>query len=58
VFSAASVETLARRLGVDMPICFAVDAVLNHGADIDATIADLLARPPTEERPAGKALHP
>ncbi len=53
VFSAASVTTLARKLGVDMPICFAVDAVLNAGADIDATVADLLARPPTEERPAG-----
>ena len=52
VFSAASVATLARRLGVDMPICFAVDAVLNAGADIDTTIADLLARPPTEEMPA------
>jgi glycerol-3-phosphate dehydrogenase (NAD(P)+) len=58
VFSAASVGTLARRLWVDMPICFAVDAVLNHGADIDATVADLLARPPTEERPAGQPLAP
>jgi glycerol-3-phosphate dehydrogenase (NAD(P)+) len=56
VFSAASVGTLARRLQVDMPICFAVDAVLNAGADIDATIADLLARPPTEERPAGTSV--
>lgn len=53
VFSAGSVRALARRLVVDMPICFAVDAVLNAGADIDVTIADLLARPPTEERPAG-----
>jgi glycerol-3-phosphate dehydrogenase (NAD(P)+) len=57
VFSAASVGTLARRLGVDMPICFAVDAVLNAGADIDAAIADLLARPPAEERPAGTTQH-
>ena len=58
VFSAASVATLARSLEVDMPICFAVDAVLNAGAHIDATIADLLARPPTEERPAGTPLSP
>ena len=58
VFSAASVATLARRLGVDMPICFAVDAVLNAGADIDTTIADLLARPPTEEMPAATPVPP
>lgn len=57
VFSAGSVAALARRLGVDMPICFAVDAVLNAGADIDAAIADLLARPQTEERPAGMPVH-
>jgi glycerol-3-phosphate dehydrogenase (NAD(P)+) len=45
VFSAASVVALAAKLGVDMPICAAVDQVINHGADIDATIAGLLSRP-------------
>jgi glycerol-3-phosphate dehydrogenase (NAD(P)+) len=45
VFSAASVTELARRLGVDMPICAAVDAVLNAGADLDTAIAGLLSRP-------------
>ena len=45
VFSAAAVSQLARNLGVDMPICGAVDAVLNGGADIDETISGLLARP-------------
>jgi glycerol-3-phosphate dehydrogenase (NAD(P)+) len=45
VFSASSVMALARRLGVEMPICAAVDAVLNHGADLDSAIARLLARP-------------
>jgi glycerol-3-phosphate dehydrogenase (NAD(P)+) len=45
VFSAAAVTEMARREGVTMPICFAVDAVLNAGADLDATIAGLLARP-------------
>jgi glycerol-3-phosphate dehydrogenase (NAD(P)+) len=30
---------------VDMPICHAVDAVVNHGADIDAIIHDILSRP-------------
>jgi glycerol-3-phosphate dehydrogenase (NAD(P)+) len=45
VASAAATVALARRLGVDMPIVEAVDAVLNRGADIDAEIAGLLARP-------------
>lgn len=45
VFSAASVVALAAKLGVDMPICAAVDQVINHGADIDVTIAGLLSRP-------------
>ena len=36
---------LARRLAVEVPICSAVDAVLNRAADIDAAIAGLLARP-------------
>lgn len=43
--TAAAVVGLARALDVDMPICQSVDAVLNHGADFDATIAALLARP-------------
>ncbi len=45
VFSASSVSGLARRLGVDLPICLAVERVLNHHADIDATIEGLLSRP-------------
>ena len=49
VFSAPAVSALARRRGVDMPICFAVDAVLHGGADIDAAIDGLLARPFTAE---------
>ena len=32
-------------LDVDMPIPAAVDSVLNHGADLDAAIEGLLARP-------------
>ena len=42
--AAVAVET-ARKLEVEMPICAAVDAVLNRGADLDETIAGLLARP-------------
>ena len=30
---------------IEMPICEAVDAVLGRGADLDAAIAGLLARP-------------
>lgn len=44
----AAVE-LARREGVDMPICAAVHAILNLGAAIDGVITDLLARPVTSE---------
>jgi len=49
VFTASSVSELARRLEVDTPICLAVDAVLNHFADIDSTIQGLLARPTGSE---------
>ncbi len=45
VDSAAALVALAARLGVEMPIAAAVDAVLNRGAAIDATIAALLQRP-------------
>ena len=49
VWSAAAVMSLARRLGIEMPIANAVDQVLHYGADLDKTITDLLARPPTTE---------
>ncbi|HYE00862.1 MAG TPA: NAD(P)H-dependent glycerol-3-phosphate dehydrogenase [Alphaproteobacteria bacterium] len=45
VATARAVAALAGRLGVDMPICAAVDAILHHGAEIDATIDALLSRP-------------
>ncbi len=45
VTTAAAVVGLAGRLGVDMPICTAVDAILNRGAGLDATIEGLLSRP-------------
>ncbi|NQV54765.1 MAG: NAD(P)-dependent glycerol-3-phosphate dehydrogenase [Rhodospirillales bacterium] len=49
VYTASSITDLARRLDVEAPICTAVDGVINHFADIDATIAGLLARPLKEE---------
>jgi glycerol-3-phosphate dehydrogenase (NAD(P)+) len=45
VATATAVVSLADRLGVAMPIASAVDAVLSRNANIDATIASLLARP-------------
>ncbi len=44
-FSAAAALALAEDCGVELPICAAVDAVVNRAADIDETIAALLARP-------------
>ena len=54
VYTATSVGARAGRLSVDLPICAAVEAVLHHGADIDTTIATLLARPITGEMPDNK----
>ena len=55
VATAAAVSTLAKRLGVDMPIALAVDGIVNHFAGIDATIAGLLARPVKLEMPTVSA---
>ena len=43
--TAPAVLTRAAALGVDMPICAAVNAILHAGAGIDETIAEILARP-------------
>ncbi len=45
VASAPAVAALADKLGVDMPICQAVQAILTGEADVDAAIAGLLSRP-------------
>ena len=49
--SAESAAALARRHNLDMPITHAVDAVLNHGADVDRAIAELFAHPCGMELP-------
>ncbi|MBT4888401.1 MAG: NAD(P)-dependent glycerol-3-phosphate dehydrogenase [Rhodospirillales bacterium] len=49
VFSAAALCKLAEQKNIDMPICKATDQILNEGADINATISELLARPTTSE---------
>lgn len=43
--NARSVTDLAARIGVQMPICEAVRAILHDGADLGATFASLWARP-------------
>jgi len=48
-FNAKTVTELARRNQVDMPICIAVEAVLNLDADLDAIIHGLLSRPLVNE---------
>jgi glycerol-3-phosphate dehydrogenase (NAD(P)+) len=45
VDSAAAVTALAARVGVEMPIAAAVEAILHRGAEIDSTIEALLSRP-------------
>ncbi len=49
VYTAAGAMALAQKHKVDMPIVAAVDAVLYKFADIDVTIASLLARPLKQE---------
>lgn len=45
VASAPAVRQLARKLGVETPICEAVAAILTGEADIDQAISGLLSRP-------------
>jgi glycerol-3-phosphate dehydrogenase (NAD(P)+) len=45
IASAASATALAARLGIEMPIAAAVEAVLHRGMAIDDMIEQLLARP-------------
>ncbi|PCI42333.1 MAG: glycerol-3-phosphate acyltransferase [Rhodospirillaceae bacterium] len=45
VHTAAAVVEVARRNQVDMPICQAVDAIINMNADLESVISGLLRRP-------------
>lgn len=45
VYTAKAVVDLAAKTDVDMPICAAVDAILNRGAVLETVIDALLARP-------------
>lgn len=54
VTSAPAVVTLAAGLGVEMPICAAVESVLHGGAAIDEAIGGLLSRPFRPEAGGGR----
>ncbi|MEX0809428.1 MAG: NAD(P)H-dependent glycerol-3-phosphate dehydrogenase [Dongiaceae bacterium] len=56
VETAAALGALARERGLDMPIGFAVEAVLHGGASIEAAIETLLGRPLRAELAGGAAL--
>ncbi len=45
VASAPAVVALGEKLGVDLPICQAIDTVLAGRADLDTAIGELLSRP-------------
>jgi glycerol-3-phosphate dehydrogenase (NAD(P)+) len=45
VTTSGAVMDMAALLGVEMPICAAVDAVINRGTDLDEAIRLLLSRP-------------
>ena len=49
--TAAAVGALVGKLGVDAPICLAVNAIVNNMADTECTIASLLARPVGTDSP-------
>lgn len=55
VTSSSACVALARKLGIDMPIAEAVDAILHKGASIDREIEGLLARPFKAELAAGSS---
>jgi glycerol-3-phosphate dehydrogenase (NAD(P)+) len=48
-FTAPVLARLAREMGVEMPIVFAVDALISGEAGVDAVLEQLLTRPPRDE---------
>ncbi|GHT81881.1 glycerol-3-phosphate dehydrogenase [NAD(P)+] [Betaproteobacteria bacterium] len=49
VSTARAVAALAQKIGVDMPICTAIDALLHHGLNARDAVEQLLARDPKQE---------
>ncbi|MBL4740592.1 MAG: hypothetical protein JKY12_06330, partial [Sneathiella sp.] len=53
VHTAAAICELARKHKIDMPICAAVNKILNDGASVTEVVDELLARPFRDEKLAG-----
>jgi glycerol-3-phosphate dehydrogenase len=49
VHTAASITELGHRLGLQVPIASAVNRIVNEGASIEYTIAEILAYPTGSE---------
>ena len=49
VSSAPAIAALAEKAGVNMPICEAVNAILDGRMSVEAAMEDLLSRPFTVE---------
>lgn len=49
LYTSKTITRLAEELDVEMPICKAVDDILNNGVDIDEAMHVLMDRPPTVE---------
>ena len=49
VFSAPSVVSLSQKIGVEVPICSAVNDIISNRVRIEVAISNLLARPLKEE---------
>ncbi len=53
VYTASAICRLAEKFNIEMPICFAVDEILNGGVAVSSAVEELLARPFRDERLAG-----
>ena len=53
VYTASAICKLAEKFGIEMPICAAVNEILNGGTAVSSAIEDLLARPFRDEKLAG-----
>jgi glycerol-3-phosphate dehydrogenase (NAD(P)+) len=53
VYTASAICRLAEKFNIEMPICCAVDEILNGGVAVSSAVEELLARPFRDERLAG-----
>jgi len=53
VYTASAICTMAEKYNIEMPICSAVDEILNGGIAVSNAVEELLARPFRDEKLAG-----